>query len=97
MGIFGRSGELSYDDLLNRITELERRVAMLERAAHGTAPTPHAPGPFHPAPTDHYGNPAVSNEVRHLAATGQKIQAIKRLREETGLGLKEAKDMVERL
>ena len=32
-----------------------------------------------------------------LAAAGQKIQAIKRLREETGLGLKEAKDIVDRL
>lgn len=102
MGIFGRSGELSYDDLLNRITELERRVAMLERAGHGSAPAPapaHAPqaGAFRPAPADHYGHPAVSNEVRHLAAEGQKIQAIKRLREETGLGLREAKDMVDRL
>lgn len=100
MGIFGRSGELSYDDLLNRITELERRVAMLERASHGGVPIPAAPlhtAPTRAAPTDHYGYPAVSNEVRHLAASGQKIQAIKRLREETGLGLKEAKDMVERL
>jgi large subunit ribosomal protein L7/L12 len=32
-----------------------------------------------------------------LAADGQKIQAIKRLREETGLGLKEAKNIVDRL
>jgi ribosomal protein L7/L12 len=36
-------------------------------------------------------------EVRILAAAGEKIQAIKRVRELTGLGLKEAKDYVELL
>jgi RNA polymerase subunit RPABC4/transcription elongation factor Spt4 len=34
-------------------------------------------------------------EVRELARTGQKIEAIKRLRDATGLGLAEAKDLVE--
>ncbi|WP_418004472.1 ribosomal protein L7/L12 [Mycobacterium sp. PDNC021] len=38
-----------------------------------------------------------SQEVWRLAASGQKIQAIKHLREETGMGLKEAKDVVDRL
>ncbi|MUL79817.1 ribosomal protein L7/L12 [Mycolicibacterium sp. CBMA 226] len=92
MALFGRSGELSYDDLLNRITELERRVAVLERAAHGSSVSP-AP-PTRPQPS---AGPGVSPEVLRLAAAGQKIQAIKRLREETGLGLKQAKDIVDRL
>lgn len=33
--------------------------------------------------------------IRAILAAGHKIEAIKRVREETGLGLKEAKDMVE--
>ncbi len=38
----------------------------------------------------------VSNEVEALASQGQKIAAIKLLREQTGMGLKEAKAAVER-
>ncbi|MEZ4290138.1 MAG: ribosomal protein L7/L12 [Myxococcota bacterium] len=34
--------------------------------------------------------------VESLIRAGRKIEAIKRLREETGLGLKEAKEEVER-
>jgi ribosomal protein L7/L12 len=40
-------------------------------------------------------NSDLSAEVRSMADTGQVIAAIKRLREETGLGLKEAKDAVD--
>ena len=39
----------------------------------------------------------VDPEVRRLAESGEKIAAIKRYREITGVGLKEAKDAVERL
>ena len=42
-------------------------------------------------------DPAVLDEVKRLASSGQKIEAIKRLREATGLGLAEAKDVVESL
>lgn len=91
MALFGRSGDVSYDDLLNRITELERRVAILERAGHGGSNPPPTAGP---KPS---GGPGVSEAVWRLAASGQKIQAIKRLREETGMGLKQAKDIVDRL
>ncbi len=35
--------------------------------------------------------------VRQLLAQGQKIEAIKRVRQQTGLGLKEAKDYVDQL
>jgi len=37
-----------------------------------------------------------SSEVRAALAGGNKIEAIKLVRERTGLGLKEAKDLVER-
>ena len=42
------------------------------------------------------GHP-VDPELLGLAKAGRKIEAIKRYREITGLGLKEAKDYVERL
>lgn len=42
-------------------------------------------------------DPAAERELRELVADGQKIEAIKRVRELTGLGLKEAKDYVELL
>ena len=39
----------------------------------------------------------LGKEVHELVAKGQKIEAIKRIREQTGLGLKEAKDLVDRI
>ncbi|HEV7504761.1 MAG TPA: 50S ribosomal protein L7/L12 [Thermoanaerobaculia bacterium] len=39
--------------------------------------------------------PAWEIEAKALCATGKKINAIKIVREQTGLGLKEAKDLVE--
>lgn len=49
------------------------------------------PAATHIAATDATADP----EVRALVAQGNKIQAIKRVRELTGLGLKEAKDLVD--
>jgi ribosomal protein L7/L12 len=40
--------------------------------------------------------PEVEQEVRRLVDSGQKIVAIKLVRERTGLGLKEAKGLVDR-
>ena len=40
---------------------------------------------------------AIENEIRELLASGNKIAAIKRYREETGVGLAEAKAAVESL
>ncbi len=45
-------------------------------------------------PTDHANLDA---ELQALVAAGRKIEAIKRYRELTGVGLKEAKDAVEAL
>jgi large subunit ribosomal protein L7/L12 len=39
----------------------------------------------------------MSEEVRRLASTGRKVEAIRMLREKSGIGLKEAKDLVDRL
>jgi hypothetical protein len=38
-----------------------------------------------------------AGDVRALLARGDKIEAIKLVREKTGIGLKEAKDLVERM
>ncbi len=74
----------SDDDLRRRVQELERRVAELERALGG--------GVELLAPQS-----GVSEMVRRLAIQGDKIAAIKLLRDETGLGLREAKDVVDGL
>ena len=42
-------------------------------------------------------DPGVFAEIRKLSDSGRTIDAIKRLREATGLGLAEAKDIVESL
>ena len=40
-------------------------------------------------------NQGMSDEVRYLVSQGKKIEAIKIYREETGLGLREAKDAID--
>ncbi|WP_367619928.1 ribosomal protein L7/L12 [Mycolicibacterium sp. HK-90] len=90
MGLFG-GGHDDSSDLRRRVEQLERRVAALERAAAAAG---------HPVPSPPMGRPSemmASQMVRQLALQGNKIAAIKLLRDETGLGLKEAKDIVERL
>lgn len=93
MGIFGRSDD-DVDDggLRRRVEELERRVAALEWALRNAGGQPAAPPSVGAAAGE-----SVSAEVRQLAMLGKKIEAIKVLREQTGLGLKECKDIVDRL
>lgn len=43
------------------------------------------------------GRPSYSDDVLTAVDNGRKIEAIKRLREETGLGLKEAKHAIDAL
>jgi ribosomal protein L7/L12 len=64
-----------------------------QRDAHRIAPHPR------PAPALQPDDEAVLAipEVRLALAGGQKIEAIKLVREHTGLGLREAKELVERL
>ena len=65
--------------LTNRATRIERKLAVLMRFMH----------------VDLNQAVPLSDAVRELAKAGQKIQAIKLHRDETGAGLKEAKDAVE--
>jgi ribosomal protein L7/L12 len=43
------------------------------------------------------GEAAISSRVRQLAGDGRKVEAIRQLRSDTGLGLKDAKEILERL
>ncbi len=74
------------DHLLRRIAEIERRLREVEslmgRAGAGGGPQ----DPEEP-----------STHVRELVAAGHLIEAIKLYRDETGLGLEEAKRRVEAL
>jgi large subunit ribosomal protein L7/L12 len=62
------------------------------RSAAAAGPASAAPAPF-PSGLP----PALELEARALLEQGKKLEAIKRVREETGVGLTEAKTMVERL
>lgn len=64
--------------LQRRVDALEAQVAELARSTQTDLRTATPPSP-------------VSDEVRALALQGQPIRAIKRHREQTGLGLKTAK------
>lgn len=86
MALFGGSD----DDLRHRIANLERRVAALERAASGGASTA-APSAAEPSEV------WASTNVLNLVMQGRKIEAVKALRQETGLGLKQAKDIIDGL
>jgi ribosomal protein L7/L12 len=78
----------SDDDLQRRVEELERRVAALERFLDRAPNRP---------PVGELSESWASEGVRRLAMSGNKIQAIKALRDETGMDLKQAKDIVDRL
>ncbi|MBV6451348.1 MAG: 50S ribosomal protein L7/L12 [Anaerolineales bacterium] len=50
-----------------------------------------------PADVRSYDNPVLESKIRSLLAKGKKIDAVKIYSEEYGVGLKEAKDAVERI
>ena len=88
--------------LENRVARLEEQVARLSGALAALAARPpaadvvaadlaaDAPAAVGPAPVeDSYA------EARALAAEGNKIHAIKVVREQGGMSLKQAKDLVE--
>jgi ribosomal protein L7/L12 len=97
-------------DLQNRVSRLEEQVARLTAAlsaqaaaaavpSHGEPTPAPIPAPA-PAPTQVAtytpmpGDDSFS-EARALAAAGQKIHAIKAVREQSGMGLRQAKELVE--
>lgn len=78
--------------LLARLATLEREVAELRARLDVAARPPDRVQAPATGPAD--GGPLVA-EVRALLAAGRKIEAIKRYREATGVGLAEAKDVVD--
>jgi large subunit ribosomal protein L7/L12 len=96
--MFGRSAQDDVDlrSLTERVARLEATVAALEARLAALGPggsMPVTDSPLAAAPVA----PAYLEEVRALRAQGKTIQAIKVYRERTGVGLKEAKDAVERM
>jgi len=81
--------------LATRLAMLEAHVDWLYQSA-GYAP-PYGHGGSPPAPSAVSGGGVYSPAVLELVRDGNKIGAIKQYREETGVGLKEAKDAVDRL
>lgn len=96
MGIFGGSGDTR--DLENRVARLEDQVRQLTQLVRSLT-TDADPGTWPAVPTggDIATQPDWLFEVQALVSQGKKIEAIKRTREATGLGLKEAKDYVDGL
>lgn len=85
-----------YLELENRVARLEEQVARLNAAlaARDGVMQPPAASPDAvevAAPTPALDFP----EARALAAGGQKIHAIKVVRDQTGMALKQAKDLVD--
>ena len=68
------------------LKEAKEEVERLSAELTGQAPS---------IPISHAAGETVSKEVLELARAGRKIEAIKLLREQQGLGLKEAKEKVE--
>ncbi len=96
MGIFGRSDDTS--ELEKRIMRLEGQVQQLTRLMQAlTSDSALDTWPALPSSGNLAEQPDWLFEVRSLLAQDKKIEAIKRTREATGLGLKEAKDYVEGL
>lgn len=79
------------------VLELSQLVKALENRLGVTAAAPAAVAVAAPAGGDEGGGAAAQTEfdVVLIAAGGQKIQVIKELRTITGLGLKEAKGLVD--
>lgn len=72
--------------LFEQVLRLRRRVQQLERATRPSMPSSAAELPA-----------ALQEQVWRLVQGGKKIEAIRVVRDRTGLGLKEAKELVDRL
>lgn len=86
--------------LQEQVTDIEKRLALIEvRLAQlfehlDIAPRAGSGGGFGAEPTEL--DPNDDPEIQDLLAKGNEMQAIKRYSELTGLGLKEAKEAIER-
>jgi ribosomal protein L7/L12 len=98
MGLFG--GGSDHGELLElqaRVGQLEEQVARLTAAlAAMSTPTSAVPtGPTAPPVPEPAMVDDAYAEARALAASGNKIHAIKVVRDQSGMSLKAAKDLVE--
>ncbi|WP_043641682.1 hypothetical protein [Nocardioides alkalitolerans] len=90
MGLFGNGQARQVEQLQRRVRELEGLVDELSRRL-GVDPA------VVQAEAGMVDGVKVSAEVRALAAKDRKIEAIKLLRAESGLGLADAKRVVDQL
>lgn len=84
-------------ELENRVARLEEQVARLS-ATLATRDGVMQPPTLSPEPDEvAVSSPATTDfpEARAAAANGQNIQAIKIVRDQTGMGLRQAKDLVD--
>lgn len=89
--MFGRTQQLKVrvDFLQREVRELEELVKQLaDRAGVGEAELLNMRG---------WVEPGITPEIRELVADDRYIEAIKAYREETGAGLKDAKDAIDAL
>ena len=78
-----------------RITQLEQKVdAILRRLDMQNAPTSHTSNPFS---SPMINSAPISDEVVHALRLGNKIEAIKIYRQQTGVDLRAAKEAVEEI
>lgn len=75
------------DDIKQRLAKLERQMAFVLRNM----------GLEHPLPSFAETDYGVSHEIVELVRKRDKIQAIKLFRQDTGAGLKDAKDFIDDL
>jgi ribosomal protein L7/L12 len=82
-------------DQAARLARLEGKIDLLlcHWEIQDTTPAPVVP--VYTVPAAPATNGDLANEIAALLARGQKIEAIKRYREYTGTGLREAKEAVE--
>jgi large subunit ribosomal protein L7/L12 len=98
MGLFG-DGKADRGEVLEletRVARLEEQVARLTAAVASlpTSTVPRADSVDTPSPAA-AATVEVYAEARALAASGNKIHAIKLVRDQSGMSLKAAKDLVE--
>ena len=94
MGLFGGSPEVVGGDN-SRLAQLEERVHRLETVVAQLLQQPAPPSTI--SPGEATLRPDFWGDAMRLKQQGNAIQAIKLVRERTGLGLREAKEAVDRL
>ncbi len=83
-------------DTIAAIKLLREHTGMGLAAARDTVEQVRAGSPIAPIGTAAAAAPAIPDAVRALVERGERIAAIRWLREHTGLGLKDAKDCLDR-